>query len=125
VLAFKGVSAQPVLTHPSLRDSLSVFIACGKRDIKGSPDSKTLFTKLSQFRKETSGDAADVQAILDMADKAKKRVEVFFDQDDTNLAGTKLIGVQGLKVFGWMLRFIKLEVIDRADDFKWEERRRL
>jgi len=125
VLAFKGVSAQQVLTHPALRESLSVFIACGKRDVKGLPDAKTLYTKLSQYRKEASGDAADVQLILDESPKAKKRIEVFFDQDDTNLFGTKLVGVQGLKVFGWMLRFIKLEVIDRADEFKWEERRRL
>lgn len=125
VLSFKGVSAQPILTHPSLKENISVFIACGKRDTKGAPDSKTLYSKLAQFRKETSGDAADVEAIIQKSDKAKKRVEVFFDQDDTNLFGTKLVGVQGLKVFGWMLRFIKLEVIDRADEFKWEERRRL
>ncbi len=125
VIAFKGSNAQPVLTDRALNSQVAIFIAVGKRDSKAVADAKRLYSTFSQYRKDFSGDSADIESILKQEPKAKSKLEVFYDADDTNLAGTKLIGVQGLKVFGWMLRFIKLDLVDRGDEFEWAERRRL
>lgn len=124
VLSFKGSTVQQFLTSKTMNRSVSVFIAAGKRDSKAVADSKRLYNTLAQYRKSTSGDAAEVELILKDDPKKMERVEVFYDLDDTNLGGTKLLGVQGLKVFGWMLRFVKLELVDRMDEFDWTERRR-
>jgi hypothetical protein len=125
VLSFKGSTAQPLLTTRTLARDLSMFVLVGKKDPKGVADAKRVHTALSGPRKGTMGGATELDAQIKNEGESKKSgLDFFYDTDDTNLTGSKLFSTAGLKGYGWFLKFVKVRIIDREEDFAWAERRR-
>jgi len=127
VLSFKGATAQPALTHRAIAKELSLFSVAGKKDTKSSADAKRMHTELAKHRRSTTGGVAELEEQFKAAaakESKKDALDFFYDTEETNLAGASLVNTAGLKTFGWMLKFVKLRLVDRGEDFPWTNRQR-
>ncbi len=109
--SFKGLTSQKAMQHPALRTKLSMMIIAGTDDSRGFPDAKKLNTSLEAFRPDMKKNNVE----------AKDRT-LMFVTPETNLAGSKLLN-PGLKLMqDWIGPFVKMRLVDRAEEYPWSER---
>ncbi|MCI0362040.1 MAG: alpha/beta hydrolase [Planctomycetaceae bacterium] len=106
----KGITMQKTLQHPAIRTKLSMLLIAGTDDSRGFSDAKKLNTSLEAFRPDMK--KPDVEA--------QDRTLVFM-QPETNLDGAKLLN-PALKMMPVIGTFVKFRLVDRKEDFPWQER---
>ncbi len=111
--AFKGVTMREALMVPAIRSELSMMIAAGKQDSKGTSEAKRLHSSLENFRPKLPTDPEEI----------KKKQDLFLVQPETSLQGTKLLG-SGLPVMANIAKFIELRLMNKQADYPWSDRSR-
>lgn len=110
---FKGVTIRDALAVPALKGELSMMIVAGKQDSKGTAEAKRLHSSLQTFHPKVPNDP----------EEARKKQDLFLVQEDTSLAGTKLLG-GGLPVLAKIANFVDLRLVKRMNEFPWSDRKR-
>ncbi|MCA9268674.1 MAG: alpha/beta fold hydrolase [Planctomycetales bacterium] len=111
--SFKGLSINSIMQHPALKSQVSTMIIVGKNDRAHYADAKRLYSSLVKFHVKVDDDAT-------AEEKADKK-DLFFQEVDTELAGTKLLH-PALRVDAMIREFIRLRAANKADDWPWHDR---
>lgn len=111
VASVKGVTMRDALSFPPLQSQLSFMLIAGSKDTKSAAEAKKLHKELQSHRPKVPEDSEDRARLLD----------VFLIQPDTSLAGAKLLASVP-SVTQNIARFIELRLVNRKDEFKWQDR---
>ena len=111
---FKGLNYREALSVPALRSELSMMIAAGKQDSKGSAEAKRLYNSLHNLHAKVNEDDPE---------EVKKKKDLFLVQPETSLTGTKLLG-SGLPVALNVRNFIEFRLVNKMAEFPWTDRKR-
>jgi pimeloyl-ACP methyl ester carboxylesterase len=107
--AEKGLSGRVALTNPIVAGKISTLIVVGGNGRTAAADANKLNSMLAAKHAKVSKD-----------EEAEKK-DLFFKSLGTELQGTKLL-VKGLDVDKLIGEFIKLRLVNKADNFPWAER---
>lgn len=107
--SFRGLSVQPALAHPAVRGKLSIMIIVGQGDRSSERDAIRLKKALERYHPDPP------------KEKWTEEKDFWYIPLDTSLQGTKMLGVNELKVGAYIANFIKLRIIDKT--FPWQERK--
>lgn len=108
---FKGVSADAAMRHPAIRSQLSVMIVSGRASDDYS-DARRLHNNFERYHEEPPQDR----------EERLEKQDLFFISPETSLVGTKLLAGRGLNVAQNIAVFINLRLVNKMDDFKWQDR---
>jgi hypothetical protein len=103
----KGLRMTTATAHPAVRKMVSVYIVMGSGDPKFLEESRRLYKALERDR-EKPDDA--------------EQMTLFFDERETQLQGTSLLGEPSLQLPERIAAFIQMRVINQ--NIPWKERRR-
>ncbi|MDX1945311.1 MAG: alpha/beta fold hydrolase [Pirellulaceae bacterium] len=112
VRSFKGITTRDALSHPIIRGKLSTMIVAGKQNAKSYNEARQLHSSMETFHVKVSDDP----------EEQREKLDLFFIKPETSLEGTKLLA-NALKVPNNIANFIKLRLVDKADELTWSERR--
>ena len=104
---FKGLPLNKQLNHPAVRSLVSILIAVGKNDSRSLADANRVNNLLERFR-------------LNPDDIPRDQRNLFFGQLPTSLQGTKMLGVEELKLEDAISQFISFRVGNK--EFPWRQR---
>lgn len=110
--AFKGLSIKEALSHPVIRGQLSMMIVAGKQDSKSYSEARRMNDSMEKYHVKVSNDP----------EEQRKKKDLFFVTPETSLQGTKLLS-NALNVPNNIANFIKLRLVDKADELTWTERK--
>ncbi len=105
--AFSGLPLNKPLTNPFVRSRIAMAIVAGREDTKGFADARRAYKLVERFHPDPpDGDPA--------------KDDLLFFQPGTKLQGTKMLGVEGLKVDGFIAWFIEQRLVKQ--DLPWRQR---
>lgn len=107
--SFKGMTTKPAMTNPQVVGRVSTLIVVGGNESKPAGKAKKLNDVLAGKHVKVNDD------------EAAEKKDLFFKSLSTELQGTKLL-VRGLGVDKLIEDFIKLRLVNKADDYPWSER---
>ena len=91
-----------------LRREVSVLIVAGKGDSRAVRDAQRLYTMLKRYHPDPP------------PKEAEKKQDLYYGTLDTSLQGTKMLGVSGLGLDGFIATFIQRRLVDQG--FPWQHR---
>jgi pimeloyl-ACP methyl ester carboxylesterase len=115
--SFKGLTVQPALAHPIIRQEMSLIILAGNQDRKSYSDAKRIYSSLERFHPKPKD-----------SDDYTLNNKLFFpvgegDGLETSLKGTRLLQAPAsLNVANYILKFIELRLTNHADKMDWRKR---
>jgi alpha-beta hydrolase superfamily lysophospholipase len=110
--SFKGLLIKESLSHPVIRGRVSMMIVAGRQNSKDYNEARRLHDSLEKYHVKVSSDP----------EEQRKKKDLFEMYPETSLQGTKLLS-NALKVPNAIANFIKLRLVDKADELTWSERR--
>lgn len=111
IWSFKGLDAAKPLSNQWVRSAISIYIFYGNGDSKQTRDAQRIHTTLERFREKPKDDQPEAEIL--------RMQTLFLKGMDTNLAGTKMLGVRGVGVDRRIAQFIDLRLIQQ--DIPWRE----
>ena len=90
----------------------STMIVAGKQESKSYGEARRLYDSLERYHVKVSSDP----------EEQRKKKDLFAVYAETSLQGTKLL-TNALNVPNNIASFIKLRLVDKADELAWTERR--
>ena len=106
---FKTLKTAPAFTHPFITSGLSVLMVGGR----GESEYKQLYNRFSGKGRYKPDD--------EKPEERAKRQDLFMYPIETELRGAALLSPE-LPVNNYILQFINLRIVQRADDFPWKSR---
>ena len=107
--AFRGLNMRQAMSHRALRSQLSIFIVVGKGKSKSLQDARRLEKIFDRYHPEPP------------AGKEAQLADFFYNEIETSLQGTKLLGLRDRPLEGAIAKFITLRLVDQS--FPWKDRK--
>lgn len=112
--SFKGMTSQKALTHQVVRRKLSTMLVVGTRNKVAYSDATRLHTKLERFHAPVPKEPQE----------QLQKQDLFYIKSNTQLQGASLTSANVRPPINpFILHFIKLRLVNKADIFPWAERR--
>ncbi len=105
--AFKTLIARNALQHRAVARTLPAQIIVGRKGSRSYTNANRLHTTLKNLRSRTTTD---------------DNRNLYFEELDTSLQGTRLLDGKGLRVADRIIAFIEKHVASKRDEYPWEER---
>jgi hypothetical protein len=106
--SFRGMTLKEAVTNPTIRSDLSLLILVGETNKKSLAEADRIYNFFKPYHPDPPPNLA-----------AQKQ-DLFFRRLNTELQGTKMLGVKSLGVELYITRFIELRLIDK--NFPWCKR---
>ncbi len=110
--SFRGLPLQPALDDRVVRGELSAMVIFGEQQSDAATAGRRIFNTLKRSHREIPTDPQERQRLQDL----------FLLELDTSLQGTKLLTSNALKVPERIEEFIQWRLVDRADQYPWQDR---
>lgn len=112
--SFRGLTNHAALRDPVVRGDLSALLFYGRQDNDVATAGKRIYTSLKRSHRGLPADPSDRERSQDL----------FLYELDTSLQGTKLLTSSALRVADRIVEFIQWRLVNRADQFPWQDRSR-
>jgi pimeloyl-ACP methyl ester carboxylesterase len=110
--SFRGLPLQPALEDRVVRGELSAMVIFGQQQSNAATAGRRIFNTLKRSHREIPTDPGERQRLQDL----------FLVELDTSLQGTKVLTSTALKVPERIEEFIQWRLVDRADQYPWQDR---
>jgi pimeloyl-ACP methyl ester carboxylesterase len=110
--SFRGLPIQAALEDRAVRAELSAMVMFGQQQPNAATAGRRIFNTLKRSHREIPTDPKERERLQDL----------FLVELDTSLQGTKLLTSSALKVPERIEDFIRLRLVNRADQFPWQDR---
>ncbi|MCP4193228.1 MAG: alpha/beta fold hydrolase [Planctomycetaceae bacterium] len=110
--AHRGLAINRAFENEDLRGNLSAMIIYGRQTSRTAAAGKRIYNSLKRSHRPLPADPQEAARVKDL---------YLFDLN-TSLQGSKLLARQSLRVADLISEFIKVRLVDRADQYPWADR---